>query len=362
MTWLKWIGIALCISQSAILSGLNLAFFTITKLELEIEVAKNNKDAQRVRSLRRDANFLLATILWANVAVNVLLALLSGSVLSGIAAFLFSTAVITILGEIVPQAYFSRHALRVASSFAPVLRLYQALMFPVAKPTALVLDRWLGPEAISYFRERDIRQLIRLHMASSKTEIQRVEGQGALNFLELDDVPLAAKGELIDPHSIVQLDFQEGRPIFPPIQPAVSDEFLQRIQFSGKKWIVLVDADDEPRLVIDSDEFIRDALFNPDCFNPLWHCHRPIIVRNGQTTMGEVIPFLQVKPAHSQDDVVDQDIILLWSDERRVITGSDVLGRLLRGIVQNPGGIPSSMPQRSPLPDDAGGIHDQETP
>jgi metal transporter CNNM len=33
--------------------------------------------------------------------------------------------------------------------------------------------------------------------------------------------------------------------------------------------------------------------------------------------------------------VVDEDIILFWGDEqRRIITGSDVLGRLLRGIVQ----------------------------
>jgi len=66
-------------------------FFSISKLELQIEVVKNNKHARRVLSLRKDANFLLVTILWGNVAVNVLLALLSGSVLTGIMAFLFST-------------------------------------------------------------------------------------------------------------------------------------------------------------------------------------------------------------------------------------------------------------------------------
>jgi hypothetical protein len=37
MTLLIWIGIALCISQSAMLSGLNLAFFTISRLELRDE-------------------------------------------------------------------------------------------------------------------------------------------------------------------------------------------------------------------------------------------------------------------------------------------------------------------------------------
>ena len=34
------------------------------------------------------------------------------------------------------------------------------------------------------------------------------------------------------------------------------------------------------------------------------------------------------------DDVIDKDIFLLWADEKRIITGSDILGRLLRGIVQ----------------------------
>ena len=339
---ITWIGIALCISQSAMLSGLNLAFFTVSKLELKIEVAKNNRHARRVMSLRKDANFLLVTILWGNVGVNVLLALLSGSLLTGVLAFLFSTVVITIFGEILPQAYFSRHALRFGSMFSPILRFYQIILFPVAKPTALVLDRWLGPEAITYFRETDIRQLIKLHMASSVTDIDRVEGQGALNFLALDDIPLEAEGEPIDPESIIRLGFTNNRPVFPEIKPVISDGFLKKIHRSGKKWIVIVDPMGEPKLVIDSDEFIRDALFNSGGFNPYRHCHRPIISDNGKTTIGNVISLLRVKPGCGQDDVIDQDVILLWGENKRVITGADVLGRLLRGIVQNAGTIDSS--------------------
>ncbi len=338
---LAWMGIALCISQSAMLSGLNLAFFTVSRLELRIEVSKNNRHARRVLALREDANFLLVTILWGNVSVNVLLALLSDSILSGVAAFLFSTVAITIFGEIVPQAYFSRHALRIASALQPVLHLYQAFLYPVAKPTAMVLDRWLGPEAIAYFKEKDIRALIRLHMESSQTDIEKVEGQGALNFLALDDLPLAAEGEPIDPDSVVMMDFQNNRPVFPRIRPDASDDFLQRVHRSGKKWIVIVDPEGEPRMVMDSDELIRDALFNPGGFSPYWHCHRPIVARSSRTTIGNVISSLRVKPEHGQDDVVDHDIILLWDKEKRIITGADILGRLLRGIVRNPAVAPS---------------------
>jgi metal transporter CNNM len=35
---------------------------------------------------------------------------------------------------------------------------------------------------------------------------------------------------------------------------------------------------------------------------------------------------------HPDDDVIDNDPILVWGSQRRIITGSDLLGRLLRGI------------------------------
>jgi len=336
MTLFLWIGILLCLSQSAMLSGLNLAFFTISKLELQMEVAKGNKQADHVLALRKDANFLLVTILWGNVAVNVLLALLSGSVMTGIAAFLFSTVIITMFGEIFPQAYFSRNVFKFGSLFSPVLRFYQALLFPVAKPTALLLDHFLGPEAISYFKEKDIRQLIKLHMAAAESEIEKVEGRGALNFLDLDDVPLAAEGERVEPRSIIFLPFEKGKPVFPKLPGDDYDTFLRRIHESRKKWVVLVDQDQVPKMVLNSDEFIRDALFNSERYNPYRHCHRPVLVTDGQATIGDAITRLRVIPEHSEDDVVDHDVILLWNENRRIITGGDILGRLLRGIVQNP--------------------------
>ncbi|MFC1869675.1 DUF21 domain-containing protein [Chloroflexota bacterium] len=335
MITLTWVLIVFCISQSAMFSGLNLAFFSVSKLRLELEVAKNNKNARRVLALRKDSNFLLVTILWGNVAANVLLALLSGSVLSGILAFLFSTVLITIVGEIVPQAYFSRKALRMASLLSPMLRLYQIVLFPLAKPTAFFLDRWLGAEAINYFKEEDIGELIKMHVKAPETDIDNTEGRGALNFLNIDDLPVEAEGEIIDPKSILRLDFHENKPIFPVIKASSSDKFLKLVHSSKKKWIILVNSGNEPRMVLESDGFLRDALFNYDSFNPYSHCHRPIILHNRKTRLGDAIPRLKVHPIRPGDDVVDEDIIVLWSDQKRIITGSDILGRLLRGIVQS---------------------------
>jgi metal transporter CNNM len=339
LSWLTWIAIGLCLSQSATLSGLNLACFRSSRLFLEVETAQGNRDAKRLLALREDANFLLATILWGNVAVNVLLALLSGSVMTGVAAFLFSTVVITVVGEILPQAWFSRHALRVASALSPVIRGYQLLLFPVAKSTALILDLWLGREAIVYYEERDLRDLLRLHAFSSETEIGRMEGMGALNFLDLDDLPLRQEGEPVDPRSIVELEFEGGRPRFPALAPDPSDPFLKRIHDAGQSWIVLVDGEGAARLVLDADGFLRDALFRPDTFDPLAHCHRPLLFHDGSVPLGRAVPRFRVEPAHGEDDVLEEDILLLWGDERRVITGTDLLGRLLRGVVRR-GAVP----------------------
>ncbi len=334
MTALSWLGIAFCISQSAMFSGLNLACFSVSKLRLEVESARGNPRVEKLLALRQDVNFLLTTILWGNVGINVLLTLLSNSVMAGVFAFLFSTILITFIGEIIPQAYFSRHAVQAAAILSPALRVYQLLLYPVAKPTAWVLDRCLGPEAIQYFQEKDFRELINMHVASQDTDIDRVEGKGAVNFLALDDIPIEDEGECLDPASVIHLDFAESMPVFPEIQRTPTDPFLKKLHQSGRKWVVVVDPTGNPGMVIDSDGFIRDALFGGTPFRPNTHCHRPIVVQETEANLGDVILRLRVHSTHADDDVVDEDVILCWGSTRRVITGADILGRLLRGIVQ----------------------------
>ncbi len=332
---LTWIGIAVCLSQSALFSGLNLALFGVSWLRLEVLAATGDGDAKHLLALRKDSNFLLTTILWGNVGANVLLTLLSDSVLAGGSAFLFSTFVITFGGEIVPQAYFSRHALAVAGRLWPVLRFYQFLLFPLAKPTALLLDRWLGRGGIEYFREKEMHEVLRRHVASLDSDVDKVEGLGALNFLSLDDLPVSEEGEPVSPASIVALPEQAGRPVFPDIARHAEDPFVRKIEASTHHWVVIVsERDGEPLLAVDADAFIRAALLGKGTFNPYAFCHRPIVVRDPKVTLGEVMPRLYVRAEDAEDDVIDHDVILVWSDYPRVITGADILGRLLRGIAR----------------------------
>jgi len=59
-------------------------------------------------------------------------------------------------------------------------------------------------------------------------------------------------------------------------------------------------------------------------------------VRDEKKKLGELITRYRVRSGDPTEDIVEDDIILLWGDEPRVVTGTDILGRLLRGIAQKP--------------------------
>jgi len=253
-------------------------------------------------------------------------------VMAGLTAFAFSTLVITFLGEIIPQAYFSRRAMKMASLLSPVIRFYQLLLYPVAKPSALMLDKFLGREAVEYLKELQLKGVIEQHIKSDHAEIDFVEGRGALNFLDIDDVPIASEGERVDPASIISLPTRIDLPLFPEVQ-ATTDDFVLRVNASGKKWVIITDTDEHPQLVLDADSYIRALLPNVKAVDVYAHCHRPIIVTQPNSPLGDIIGAMKAGMDASSDAAIDRDIVLLWTPAaKRIITGADLLGRLLRGI------------------------------
>jgi metal transporter CNNM len=146
-----WLSIIACITLSALFAGLNLAIFSLSQLRLQLEADGGNKDAARVLDLRKNSNQVLATVIWGNVGTNVFLTLLCDSVLAGLGAFFFSAVVITLFGEIAPQAYFSRNALRMTARLLPFLIFWRVALFFVARPTAILLVGGSALKALPIF-------------------------------------------------------------------------------------------------------------------------------------------------------------------------------------------------------------------
>ncbi len=341
---LTWLGIAACLSQSAMFSGSNLAFFSLGRMRLEAEVEKGSSAAGRVLALRKDSNLLLCTILWGNVSVNVLLALLSESIMAGVGGFVFSTVGITFFGEIIPQAYFSRHAMHVGAKLAPLIRFYQAVLFPVAKPCAVILDGWIGPEGPTFYRERDIEIILEKHISEQTSEISANEGRGALNFLDLDDRFIIDEGNSIKADTIYTMPSNLDLPTLPAPNTEQGREFINMLNKHPNLRAVILDEDDgKPQLIINTTEYLGTlyaaeqededgARAELDIYE---FCHRPIIVFDSKTTLDDVLGEFVVEANDKNDHVVDRDVVIFWSDEqKRIVTGADIFGRLLRGIAR----------------------------
>lgn len=138
---------------------------------------------------------------------------------------------------------------------------------------------------------------------------------------------------MLDPASIVALPYTGGNLVFPNFTNSPDDPFLRRIQQSSKKWVILADEKNTPHFALDADNFLRQVFFTKTALDPLDFCHRPVVLSDPKTLLDEAISRLKVTPLQTDDDVIDEDIILLWGDNKKVITGADILGRLLRGIV-----------------------------
>ena len=290
----------------------HLAIFSLSQLRLQLEADGGNADAARVLDLRKNSNQVLATVIWGNVSTNVLLDALVGfrswPVLS---AFFFSAVVITLLCEIIPQAYFSRNALQMTARFLPFLNFYRASCFPWPSRPRCCSIGGLGVEGLLFLREREIRSLID-RSAASGGDIGRLEATGARNFLDLDDVPVTEEGELVDVQSVISMPLANQRCVLPKFDRSPTDPFLRKIDASGKKWVIVTDLTGEPAFVLDSHYFLRDALFDQLETNPGNYWHRPIVVRDMKTKLGDVIGHMKVVPEHPDDDVIDNDLILVW--------------------------------------------------
>ena len=329
-----WVLIALCLSQSAMFSGLNLALFSLSKLQLETEVKKGSKSAVQIARLRGDANLLLCTILWGNVSVNVLLTILADSVVTGVFAFLFSTVGITIVGEIMPQAYFSRHALQMGARLSPIIRLYRLLLFPVAKPSAMLLDRWIGPEGTRFFKEDEFEVMLDQHIREPSSDISYAEGRGALNFLRLDDLRVSGEGSQLDPDTIISLPLRDSKAYVPETGSAAEEKLTKMIAATSEKWVVLVDENDFPVESMNVDDYLRDLYDGKTGVSLSEHCQKPIVTTDSELTLDRILPQLDVESEHHGDRVLDREVVLYWGEKsKRIITGPDLLGRLLHGIV-----------------------------
>ncbi len=100
-------------------------------------------------------------------------------------------------------------------------------------------------------------------------------------------------------------------------------------------WFIITDQQDAPLIVLDTPKFLSRYLVTNGETDIYRFCHRPIIVDEAGVTVDEVLSQFVVESDHSRDRLVDRDVVLYWREnEKKILTGADIFGRLLSGIAQ----------------------------
>ena len=195
--WLKGLLLLGLITSSALISGAEVAFFSLNSATLSEAENLNAKQLSLIRSLLTKPNRLLAIILVANNFINIAIVLLFASLsplyLSGISnpiiALLIEIGLITglilVFGEILPKVYANRNALGFSQLMAPVLKfLDRYLLFfitgPMSKLTLWFERRAKQPK--NDFSVDHLSQVLELNTEEKRSKEEEKILQGIVNF------------------------------------------------------------------------------------------------------------------------------------------------------------------------------------
>ncbi|CAB9514123.1 DUF21 domain-containing protein [Seminavis robusta] len=135
-----------CVAGVALIAGLFLGLLTIDVLQLRIIIrASNDEDeklyASTILPLVENRHLLLVTLLLMNALFYETLPLFLDKLVPSWMAILLSTTLIMFFGEILPSGVFTGpHQLYLGYRLASLTRCFMFLMYPFAKPLAMVLD------------------------------------------------------------------------------------------------------------------------------------------------------------------------------------------------------------------------------
>jgi metal transporter CNNM len=172
---------------SALFSGLNLGLMSLGPHTLKRKKELGDKQAAKVYEIRKNGNLLLVTLLLGNVAVNSILAIYLGSITVGLVAVVASTGLITLFGEIIPQAVFSRYALNLSARIVWLVQIFIVVLYPICRPISGMLDWALGEELPTFYSRQELVNILEEHSESTDSEIKSHEEQiarGALTYGE----------------------------------------------------------------------------------------------------------------------------------------------------------------------------------
>ena len=200
-TSLQWIILVLLLTASALISGAEVAFFSLTPTILEQAKREEQKNISRIEKMLQQPKRLLATILVANNFINIAIVLLFASLSSSF--FLSSqkpyfqlfievvviTFIILLFGEILPKIYANKNNLRFAKFMSGTLyRLDRYFLFYLTSPMSqftLFLEKNVGQKS-NTFSVDQLSEALEITDQSDTTKEEDKILQGIVSFGNTD--------------------------------------------------------------------------------------------------------------------------------------------------------------------------------
>jgi len=180
--------VGLLIIASGTFSGLTIGLMGLSKTEVLRAKDLGDKEASVVSDVIKDSNLLLVTLLVGNTAVNSTLSIFLGAVVgTGVVAGLVSTALIVVFGEILPASVVSQHPLKVGSALTPFVKFILFIFYPISKPIAIVLDKYVGVEGLVVFSRKELQHIFEQLKNSQESDIDELDKKALVGTILLNE-------------------------------------------------------------------------------------------------------------------------------------------------------------------------------
>lgn len=211
LTGLNVLALLLLLISSALISGTEVAFFSLSKTDLD-ELSSDGKEENIIVNLLQKPRQLLATILITNNFINILIVLLFASLAENLFSdfvytinfylfkipvrFLIEVILVTFLillfGEVLPKIYASRNALRFSKLMAKFINIFNITLTPFSLPLiwlTKLIEKQFGNKN-SNFNVETLSQALELTSDGATTKDEQKILEGIVSFGNTETVQI----------------------------------------------------------------------------------------------------------------------------------------------------------------------------
>lgn len=202
LTTLNFVVLLVLLTCSALISGTEVAFFSISQIEID-NLSEKSKGKSIVVKLLENPKKLLGTILITNNFINILIVLIFaslGEVLfselsSGVKFFIevvLVTFLILLFGEVLPKVYATRRSMQFANFMAKPIQLLNTILTPLSSPLiklTSVVENKLGNKNNNLSVER-LSQALELTSDNATTKEEQKILEGIVTFGNTETVQI----------------------------------------------------------------------------------------------------------------------------------------------------------------------------